>query len=186
DERADRERYQTVFARGWGAVAAPTAGLHFSERVLEALRARGCQMAELTLEVGYGTFQPIRGETVERHHMHAESYEIPAETAEAIAQARAAGRPVLAVGTTVVRALEASAARHGRVTAGRAEADIFIYPGYEFRVVDRLLTNFHLPCSSLLLLVCAFGERERVLVAYRHAVEASYRFYSYGDCMLLR
>ncbi len=186
DERADRERYQTVFARRWGAVAAPTAGLHFSERVLEALRARGCQMAELTLEVGYGTFQPIRVETVERHRMHAESYEIPAETAEAIAQTRAAGRPVLAVGTTVVRALEDSAARHGRVAAGRAEADIFIYPGYEFRVVDRLLTNFHLPRSSLLLLVCALAGRERVLAAYRHAVEANYRFYSYGDCMLLR
>jgi S-adenosylmethionine:tRNA ribosyltransferase-isomerase len=185
DERADRERYQTVFARRWGAVAAPTAGLHFSERVLEALRARGCQVVELTLEVGYGTFQPIRVETVERHRMHAESYEIPAETAEAIAQARAAGRPVLAVGTTVVRALEASAARHGWVAAGRAEADIFIYPGYEFRVVDQLLTNFHLPRSSLLLLVCALAGREPVLAAYRHAVEANYRFYSYGDCMLL-
>ncbi|MFQ5722933.1 MAG: tRNA preQ1(34) S-adenosylmethionine ribosyltransferase-isomerase QueA [Terriglobia bacterium] len=186
DEPADRERYQTVFARRGAAVAAPTAGLHFTSQTLEAIRRRGCQVVELTLEVGYGTFQPIRTETVERHRMHAERYEISPEAAETIEAARAKGRPLLAVGTTVVRALEDCAGRHSRIVAGPGEAALFIFPGYEFRVVTQLLTNFHLPRSSLLLLVCAFARREAVLRAYEHAVRENYRFYSYGDCMLIR
>jgi S-adenosylmethionine:tRNA ribosyltransferase-isomerase len=192
DEIADRERYQTVFAKRPGAIAAPTAGLHFSAETLEQLRRRGLEMCELTLDVGLGTFQPIHTETLEEHVMHAESYEISPEAAERINNAHAAGRPILAVGTTVVRALEdaalrASEAGSGNVLCpGRAEARLFIVPGFRFRAVNSLLTNFHLPRSTLLALVCAFAGRERVLTAYRHAVEAGYRFYSYGDCMLIR
>lgn len=193
DDAADRERYQTVFARTPGAVAAPTAGLHFSVEMLERIRARGCEICTLTLEVGLGTFQPVHAENLEEHQIHTEAYEVPEATAEKIHQAKEAGRPVLAVGTTVVRALEDSAERTralGKsdtvVTAGRAEAAIFLIPGREFRVVDALITNFHLPKSTLLALVCAFAGREEVLAAYRHAVEARYRFYSYGDCMLIR
>ena len=192
DENADRERYQTVFAKRPGAIAAPTAGLHFSAQVLEQLRQRGLEMCELTLDVGLGTFQPIHSETLEGHVMHAESYEIPPETAERINEAHAAGRPLLAIGTTVVRALEDAALRaveagSGKVLcAGTAEARLFIVPGFRFRAVNSLLTNFHLPRSTLLALVCAFAGREHVLAAYQHAVEAGYRFYSYGDCMLIR
>jgi len=193
DDAADRERYQTVFAKIPGAVAAPTAGLHFSVEMMERLRAKGIESCELTLNVGLGTFQPIHGEELEHHMMHEESYEISAETAGAIARARAAGRRVVAIGTTVVRALEDSAQRAGPesgsgglLRAGHREAHIFITPGYSFKVVDVLLTNFHLPRSTLLALVCAFAGREKVLAAYRHAVEAGYRFYSYGDCMLIR
>jgi S-adenosylmethionine:tRNA ribosyltransferase-isomerase len=191
DELADRERYQTLFARKPGAVAAPTAGLHFTPAMLDRLRGRAIEICEITLEVGLGTFQPIHGENVEDHKMHREAYEIPEATAARIEAAKSAGRPILGIGTTVVRALEdaarKSAARGGTLPApGRAEADLFIYPGYEFRVVDQLLTNFHLPQSSLLVMVCAFAGRERVLAAYRHAVDARYRFYSYGDCMLIR
>ncbi len=186
DEPADRERYQTVFARGGQAVAAPTAGLHFTPEILAAVRKRGCTVVELTLEVGYGTFQPIRSERVENHRMHGEPYSIPEETATTLERGRGEGRPVLAVGTTVVRALEDCATRHGRVVAGRQEATLYVYPGYEFKVVNQLLTNFHLPQSSLLVLVCAFAGRERLLAAYRHAVQEKYRFYSYGDCMLIR
>jgi S-adenosylmethionine:tRNA ribosyltransferase-isomerase len=192
DEPSDRERYQTVFAKRPGAVAAPTAGLHFSTEILEKIRARGVEICELTLDVGLGTFQPIHSETLEGHVMHAESYEILAETAERINMARAAGRPILAVGTSVVRALEDAALRAAEsgsqnlVLAGKAEARLFILPGFRFRVVDALLTNFHLPRSTLLALVCAFGGREHLLAAYKHAVEAGYRFYSYGDCMLIR
>lgn len=186
DEPADRERYQTVFARKGAAVAAPTAGLHFSEHTLEALRERGCSVAEITLEVGYGTFQPLRAVTVEQHRMPPEPYEISEAAAAAISQASAEGRPVLAVGTTVVRALEDCAGRHGQVVPGRAEATLFIYPGHSFRVINQLLTNFHLPRSSLLILVCAFAGRENILSAYEHAVTEEYRFYSYGDCMLIR
>jgi S-adenosylmethionine:tRNA ribosyltransferase-isomerase len=192
DENADRERYQTVFAKRPGAIAAPTAGLHFSAETLEQLRNRGLDMCELTLDVGLGTFQPIHGETLEGHVMHAERYEIPPEAAERINVARAAGRPILAIGTTVVRALEDAALRAAEagsgnvLCAGRAEARLCIVPGFRFRAVDCLLTNFHLPRSTLLALVCAFAGRERVLNAYRHAVEAGYRFYSYGDCMLIR
>ena len=192
DETSDRERYQTVFAKNPGAVAAPTAGLHFSTQLLEKIRARGVQICELTLNVGLGTFQPIHGETLEGHVMHAEAYEIPPDTALRIQSARADGRPIFAVGTTVVRALEDSARRAAGagspalVVAGKAEAQLFIVPGFPFRVVEGLLTNFHLPRSTLLALVAAFAGREPVLAAYRHAVEAGYRFYSYGDCMLIR
>jgi S-adenosylmethionine:tRNA ribosyltransferase-isomerase len=192
DESADRERYQTVFAKHPGAIAAPTAGLHFTTGILERIRARGAEICELTLDVGLGTFQPIHSETLEGHVMHSESYEISPETADRIISARAGGRPILAIGTTVVRALEdaalrASEARLGKLLLpGRADARLFIVPGFPFRVVDALLTNFHLPRSTLLALVSAFAGRDRVLEAYRHAVQAGYRFYSYGDCMLIR
>jgi S-adenosylmethionine:tRNA ribosyltransferase-isomerase len=191
DEIADRERYQTVFAKRPGAIAAPTAGLHFTPEILKHIQQRGAEICELTLDVGLGTFQPIHSETLEDHAMHAESYEIPEETADRICNARAAGRPILAIGTTVVRALEAAALRAVEsdssrlLLAGKAEARLFIFPGFRFRVVDALLTNFHLPRSTLLALVCALAGRDRVLGAYRHAVDAGYRFYSYGDCMLL-
>jgi S-adenosylmethionine:tRNA ribosyltransferase-isomerase len=191
DEPADRERYQTVFAKRAGAIAAPTAGLHFTPELLERIRSAGAEVCELTLHVGLGTFQPIHGDTLEGHVMHSEAYEISAETAEHIRAARAAGRTILAIGTTVVRALEDAALRAAEsnssefVLAGEAEARLFILPGFHFRVVNALLTNFHLPRSTLLALVCAFAGRERVLAAYKHAVEAGYRFYSYGDCMLI-
>jgi len=192
DETSDRERYQTVFAKRPGAIAAPTAGLHFSNEILEKIRARGAETCELTLHVGIGTFQPIHSETLEGHLMHAEGYEIPEGTAERIQAARDAGRPILAVGTTVVRALEDAAQRAAEsgsanlMLPGKADARLFIVPGFRFRVVEGLLTNFHLPCSTLLALVCAFAGREHVLAAYEHAVEAGYRFYSYGDCLLVR
>lgn len=192
DEAGDRERYQTVFARNPGAIAAPTAGLHFTPEILKQIRARGAEICELTLDVGLGTFQPIHAKILEQHVMHKEAYEIPRETAERVAAAKAAKRPILAVGTTVVRALENAALRAQQsggdllVGSGRSEADLFIQPGFPFRVVDALLTNFHLPRSTLLALVCAFASRERVLAAYDHAVKAGYRFYSYGDCMLIR
>ena len=174
--REDAERYQTVYAARPGAVAAPTAGLHFDERMLERLRERGARSATLTLHVGFGTFQPLRTDTVEAHRMHRERYSIPEQTLRAIA-----GRRVLAVGTTSLRALEAAAATGE--TSG--ETDLFIYPGYEFQVVDRLLTNFHLPKSTLLMLVCAFAGRDNILRAYQHAIEQRYRFFSYGDAMLI-
>jgi S-adenosylmethionine:tRNA ribosyltransferase-isomerase len=192
DETSDRERYQTVFAKRPGAIAAPTAGLHFSEEILGRIRSRGVEICELTLDVGLGTFQPIHSETLEGHKIHSESYEIPAEAAERIQAARAESRPILAIGTTVVRALEDGAQRAAdagsahAVFAGKADARLFIVPGFPFRVVQGLLTNFHLPRSTLLALVTAFAGREHVLDAYRHAVDAGYRFYSYGDCMLIR
>ncbi len=192
DEFSDRERYQTVFAKRPGAIAAPTAGLHFSNEMLERVRARGAEICELTLHVGLGTFQPIRSETLEGHVMHSESYEIPKETADRIQSARDAGRPIVAIGTTVVRALEDAGLRavtsgsSSLVLAGKADARLFIVPGFRFRVVEGLLTNFHLPRSTLLALVCAFAGREQILAAYEHAVKAGYRFYSYGDCMLIR
>ncbi len=186
DEPADRERYQTIFAVTPGAIAAPTAGLHFTPRVLERLRGRGVELCEVTLQVGLGTFQPIHTGQVEAHRMHAEPYEIKESAAAQIERARREGRPVLAVGTTVVRALEAAAQPTGHLVAGTGEATLFIYPGYRFRIADQLLTNFHLPRSTLLLMVCALAGRELVLRAYRHAVEQGYRFYSYGDCMLIR
>jgi len=192
DETSDRERYQTVFAKRPGAIAAPTAGLHFSTEILQKIRERGVEVCELTLNVGLGTFQPIHSETLEGHVMHSEGYDIPEATAERIRAARESGRPILAIGTTVVRALEDSALRAAEagsanlVLSGKAEARLFIVPGFRFRVVEGLLTNFHLPRSTLLALVCAFAGRERVLAAYEHAVEASYRFYSYGDCLLVR
>ena len=198
DEAADRERYQTIFANRAGAVAAPTAGLHFSPAILERLRERGIEIAAITLDVGLGTFQPIHEEEIERHQIHSERYEISGETAASLCKARAEGRPILAVGTTVVRALEDAAQKAaGRraenpdaaeifVEPGVAEAAIFLKPGHTFRVVDQLLTNFHLPQSTLLILVSAFAGRELILQAYRHAVESRYRFYSYGDCMWIR
>jgi S-adenosylmethionine:tRNA ribosyltransferase-isomerase len=172
----DAERYQTVYAANPGAVAAPTAGLHFDEAMLERIRARGARVASATLHVGFGTFQPIRVETVEAHRMHRERFSIPDPTLQAIK-----GRRVLAVGTTSLRALESAAASG----ANSGETDLFIYPGYQFKVVNRLLTNFHLPKSTLLMLVCAFAGRETMLRAYRHAVEQRYRFFSYGDAMLI-
>jgi len=195
DEPADRERYQTVFASHSGAIAAPTAGLHFSRAILAQLRSRAIEVVEITLDVGLGTFEPIRTERLEDHVIHRETYEITRDAATAIDRARAAGRPILAIGTTVVRALEDAAEKSSRsgtgqpvphISSGRAEAEIFLYPGKDFRVVSQLLTNFHLPQSSLLALVAAFAGRENVLGAYAHAVDAGYRFYSYGDCMLIR
>lgn len=183
DEASDRERYQTVFARNPGAVAAPTAGLHFSAELLEAIAAAGIGIARVTLHVGIGTFKPVAAEQVEDHRMDRERYEVGEETAEAIRRARAEGRRVVAVGTTVVRTLE-SAAQEGEIRAGGGSTELFITPGYRFRVVDVLLTNFHLPRSTLLMLVSAFAGRERVLAAYGEAIREGYRFYSYGDAML--
>ena len=183
---SDTERYQTTFARANGSVAAPTAGLHFTPALLAALRARGCETAFVTLHVGPGTFAPIRHEDLSAHTMHAETYEIPEVTAQSIARAREEGRPVVAVGTTVVRTLEASAAIHGMPVPERRETDIFIQPGSSFRVVDQMVTNFHLPGSTLLVLVSAFAGRERVMAAYEAAVSRGYRFYSYGDGMWIR
>lgn len=183
-EALDVERYQTIYARRPGAVAAPTAGLHFDAALLDKLRETGVALAYLTLHVGAGTFQPVRVASIAEHRMHSEWYEIPDATAAAVRQARDAGGHVIAVGTTSLRALEASA-RHGYVAAGCGETDLFIIPGYRFRAVDRLITNFHLPRSSLLMLVAAFAGLERIRAAYRHAVQARYRFFSYGDAMLI-
>jgi S-adenosylmethionine:tRNA ribosyltransferase-isomerase len=180
----DEERYQTVYACQPGSVAAPTAGLHFDDAMLATLRAQGTQLAYLTLHVGAGTFQPVRADNVRDHVMHSERYAIPQVTVDTILQARARGGRVIAVGTTSLRALE-SAAQHGKLGAGEGETSIFITPGYHFNVVDVLLTNFHLPKSTLLMLVCAFGGMEAMLAAYSHAVEQQYRFFSYGDAMLI-
>ena len=187
DLTSDRERYQTVYARERGSVAAPTAGLHFTSEILARMKERGIATTEITLHVGLGTFQPIRVNRVEDHTLHRESYHISADAAGVINHALDAGHRVVAVGTTTVRTLEhvAHQSEGGRVQAGSGEANLFIYPGYDFRIVGALLTNFHLPQSSLLMLVCAFGETQRVLNAYRHAVEQKYRFYSYGDCMFI-
>jgi len=184
DDEADRERYQTVFAEKPGAVAAPTAGLHLSSPLLSALRARGCSVASVTLHVGLGTFRPVKVDDLDEHPMHEEWCEVPQATVDAVAEARGRGVPVVAVGTTVVRALE-SAAAGGALEAGARSTRLLIQPGYTFRVVDALFTNFHLPRSTLLALVAAFGGYERVLAAYRHAVARGYRFFSYGDAMLL-
>lgn len=204
DTGQDSEQYQTVYAKALGSVAAPTAGLHFTPEILERIRQRGIETAEVTLHVGLGTFQPVREEMVEEHKLHTESYEISTEAAEKIQRTRDAGRRVVAVGTTTVRTLEYAARNSSseipppkqktlewgtrsdaRITAQRGEADIFIYPGFEFRVVGAMLTNFHLPKSTLLMLVAAFAGRERILEAYDHAVQLQYRFYSYGDCMFV-
>lgn len=181
----DRERYQTVYATEKGSVAAPTAGLHFTRPLLERLRASGVETHGVILHVGVATFRPIRGAQVERHRLEPESAEVSAETAEAVNRARAQGRRIVAVGTTTTRTLEWAADETGLIRAGRGGADLFIYPGYRFRAVDALVTNFHLPRSTLLLLVAAFAGRERVLDAYRGAVARGYRFYSYGDAMLI-
>jgi S-adenosylmethionine:tRNA ribosyltransferase-isomerase len=180
----DEKRYQTVYARAPGAVAAPTAGLHFDAAILDALRAKGVALASLTLHVGAGTFQPVRVDDVSRHVMHSEWYSVPQETVDAIAAAKARGGRVVGVGTTTLRALE-SAAATGELAAGTAETRLFIVPGYRFHVVERLLTNFHLPRSTLLMLVSAFAGTENIRRAYAHAVKERYRFFSYGDAMLL-
>jgi len=181
----DRERYQTVYARPPGSVAAPTAGLHFTAALLDRLRRRGLEVHELTLHVGPGTFRPIKTATIEDHVLPPERASIPAAVADAVNRARAEGRRVLAVGTTTTRALESAAQADGRVRALEGDAGVYITPGYRFRVVDALLTNFHLPGSSLLVLVAAFAGRELILKSYAHAVRAGYRFYSYGDACLL-
>ncbi|MDE3149667.1 MAG: tRNA preQ1(34) S-adenosylmethionine ribosyltransferase-isomerase QueA [Acidobacteriota bacterium] len=185
DAEGDRERYQTVFARERGSVAAPTAGLHFTPETLEALAARGVELARITLHVGLGTFAPIRVERVKDVRLHREHYTVSAPAADALNRAVREGRRIVAVGTTVARTLESAAREGGEVTAHSGVTEIFISPGFEFRLVGGLLTNFHLPESSLLMLVSAFAGRERVLEAYRHAVEARYRFFSYGDCMFI-
>jgi S-adenosylmethionine:tRNA ribosyltransferase-isomerase len=186
DSARDRERYQTVYARERGSVAAPTAGLHFTPEILGQMRKRGIETCEVTLHVGLGTFQPVRVVRVEEHRLHSEAYSISGEAAEKISQARSEGRRIVAVGTTTVRTLEFAAQQGDReIRAGSGEANIFIYPGYKFEVVGALLTNFHLPESTLLMLVCALGGKENVMRAYAHAVEQKYRFYSYGDCMFV-
>jgi len=180
-DAADEARYQTVYARERGAVAAPTAGLHFDEALLERLRVRGVRIAYVTLHVGAGTFQPVRSDDLAAHEMHREWYRVPQETVDAIRRARDDGGRVLAVGTTALRALESADDLH----AGSGETKLFIVPGYRFRVVDRLITNFHLPKSTLLMLVSAFGGFDNIRRAYAHAIEKRYRFYSYGDAMLI-
>jgi S-adenosylmethionine:tRNA ribosyltransferase-isomerase len=184
DESIDAERYQTVYAREPGAVAAPTAGLHFDDEVFERLDARGVERAECTLHVGAGTFQPVRVERVEEHEMHAEWLSVSEDLVDRIETVRARGNRVIAVGTTAVRSLETAAAG-GRLAPFVGDSRLFIYPGYEFRVIDGMITNFHLPGSTLIMLVSAFAGRDNVLAAYRHAVKAEYRFFSYGDAMFI-
>jgi S-adenosylmethionine:tRNA ribosyltransferase-isomerase len=181
----DRERYQTVYARQRGAIAAPTAGLHFTPQVMDELRARGANIAEITLHVGYGTFEPVRVEDLSQHAVAPERYEIGEAAAEAINQARTQGKRIISIGTTTTRALESAVDEKGRIKAGASQTRLTITPGYRFRAVDALLTNFHLPRSSLLVLVATFTGRDLMLKAYAHAVKARYRFYSYGDCMLI-
>ena len=186
DTANDRDRYQTVYARERGSVAAPTAGLHFTPELLDALRAKGVERAAITLHVGYGTFQPVRVDEVEAHTIHAERFSISEEAADAINRAKHDNRRVVAVGTTTTRALEtAGESGGGKIAAQTGWSDLFIYPGFRFTIIDGLLTNFHLPESSLLMLTCAFGGRDAVLAAYRDAVARKYRFYSYGDAMLI-
>lgn len=182
---ADRDRYQTVYAREPGAVAAPTAGLHFSAETFAALAARGIETCGLTLHVGPGTFQPVRVERLEEHRMHGEAFTIPEATAATVNRARTEGRRIVAIGTTSTRALESAADEEGRLHAGGAVTQLFIRPGYRFRATDAMITNFHLPKSTLLILVAAFAGRELILEAYRQAVAEKYRFFSYGDCMLI-
>ena len=181
----DDTRYQTVYAKHQGAVAAPTAGLHFTDGLLGRLKAKGVETAEVTLHVGAGTFQPVRVDKIEEHKMHSEWFDVPPETVAAIEAAHARGNKVWAVGTTSMRALESAARETGCLKAGQGDTDIFITPGYRFRVIDRLITNFHLPKSTLLMLVCAFSGMEHIRAVYRHAVEHEYRFFSYGDAMVL-
>ena len=181
----DAGRYQTVYARAEGAVAAPTAGLHFTPALLQRLRDRGVEPAMITLHVGPGTFQPVRATNIVEHRMHPERFTVPVDAAMQIERARSEGRRIIAVGTTCVRTLETSAQAEGKVHAGEGTSELFIYPGYRFRVVDGMITNFHLPKSTLLMLVAAFAGRENTLKAYRTAIEQRYRFYSYGDAMLI-
>ncbi len=185
DSQLDKERYQTVFAKEAGAVAAPTAGLHFTPEILERLRNKGVEIQPLTLHVGIGTFLPVRVDDIREHRMHEEHFTVPAATATAVNQARAEGRRIFALGTTSTRTLEYAVDDQGLLQAGSGSCDLFIYPGYQFRIVDAMLTNFHLPRSTLLMLVSAFAGRESVLAAYRRAVAEGFRFFSYGDCMLI-
>jgi S-adenosylmethionine:tRNA ribosyltransferase-isomerase len=184
DESADRERYQTVYASKRGAVAAPTAGLHFTPELLETIRQSGVIIAPVTLHVGIGTFMPVRVEVVERHEMQEEEYDIPKQTADAINAAKSDGRRVVCVGTTSARAVE-SASENGRVRDGSGSTRIFIYPGYRFQAVDCLVTNFHLPKSTLIMLICALAGKENIMSAYAEAIKNKYRFYSYGDAMFI-
>jgi S-adenosylmethionine:tRNA ribosyltransferase-isomerase len=181
----DRERYQTIFASEKGAIAAPTAGLHFTPQILEEIKNLGAQVAEITLHVGYGTFEPVRVSDLSEHKVMSERFEIGKETARILNEAKALKRRIIAIGTTTTRALESSADDAGRITAGKQTADLTITPGYRFKVIDGLLTNFHLPQSSLLVLVSTFAGHELIMKAYEHAVRFRYRFYSYGDCMLI-
>jgi S-adenosylmethionine:tRNA ribosyltransferase-isomerase len=181
----DNERYQTVFASQKGAIAAPTAGLHFTPEIISALQAKGARLVEITLHVGYGTFEPVRVDLIEEHRVAAELFQISDETAAVVNESRARGERIIAVGTTTTRALEAAANPSGVIVAGAGETELTITPGHKFRVVDALLTNFHLPRSSLLLLLAAFAGTDFTLAAYRHAVAERYRFYSYGDCMFV-
>jgi S-adenosylmethionine:tRNA ribosyltransferase-isomerase len=182
---ADRTWYQTIFARAAGAVAAPTAGLHFTEALVDALKRQGIVLVSVTLHVGPGTFRPVRADRVEEHRMSPESFEVPADTVAAVAAAKTRGSRVIAVGTTVARTLETVAERGGRIVGGQGRTDLFIMPGYRFRVIDGLMTNFHLPKTTLLMLVSAFAGHERLRAAYEEAVRLRYRFYSYGDAMLI-
>lgn len=184
DEEADSDRYQTIYAKELGSVAAPTAGLHFTDDILDQIRSKGTQILEVTLHVGAGTFFPVRTENIEDHKMHTEVYTIPQDVADALNRAKAAGKKITAVGTTSMRTLE-SACSGGLIPAGRSSTSIFIYPGYQFKFVDRLFTNFHTPESTLLMLVSAFAGRDLIMRAYKHAVEERYRFFSYGDCMII-
>jgi len=181
----DKERYQTVYSKVDGSAAAPTAGLHFTEELLDLLKEKGVEIAEVTLHVGLGTFRPVKVENIEEHHMHSEFYSITEEACETINRARRNGNRVIAVGTTSVRVLETAADDNGLVSPGQGETDIFIYPGYRFKAVDALITNFHLPESTLIMLVCAFAGRDFVMEAYREAIERRYRFFSFGDAMFI-
>lgn len=186
DDFSDESRYQTVYASQSGSVASPTAGLHFTKELLDEVKDRGVEILPVTLHVGAGTFLPVRSEKVEDHHMHYERYTVSDETADAINRAKAEGRPIVAVGTTSVRTLESATGEDGLVHPGWGRTNIFIYPGYRFRTVDRLLTNFHTPESTLLMLVSALAGREHIMAAYEHAIAQRYRFYSYGDAMFIR
>jgi S-adenosylmethionine:tRNA ribosyltransferase-isomerase len=185
DSAEAQERYQTIFAREPGSVAAPTASLHFTERVLDDIRANGVEIVKLVLDVGLGTFRPMQTETLDEHVMHSESFSIPKQTVDAIVRAKNEGRRIIAAGTTVMRALEGSAAKHGRLRAGEDETAIFITPGFQFRIVDAMITNFHLPQSTLLVLVCAFAGYDAIMRAYEDAIARGYRFFSFGDAMFI-
>ena len=185
-ELKDKNRYQTVYARFDGSAAAPTAGLHFTRELLDEIRSRGIQIAEITLHVGLGTFRPVKAETVEEHHMHSEFYRVSEEAARMINEARAKGGRIIAVGTTSCRTLESAAKEDGTIEAGSGWTDIFIYPGYRFRIVDALITNFHLPKSTLVMLVSALAGRDHILAAYAEAIREKYRFFSFGDAMFIR
>jgi len=186
DTISDRSRYQTVFARESGSVAAPTAGLHFTNLILQQLREKGIEIHFLTLHVGPGTFTPVQVENIKEHRMHSELFTVPAKTAEAVNRAKGENRRIVAVGTTTTRTLEYFVDDQGRLKSGTGKSDLFISPGFEFKIIDALVTNFHLPKSTLLMLVCAFGGREFILNAYNRAIAEGFRFYSYGDCMLIK